>query len=1672
MPSPITSSFKRWWRGCGATTRVALTAFLAAMVIYGGGKGDGGGNGNGDGGNGGNGGVPLRIPRPAPTLRTGGSSTNDALRWTSFAIDGDRFDAALEWPATNLSDYAAIDIYHKGSLTNANWRWIHREVVYCPEDLAASVSFYGDELPYWEDEVTSRFLAYTNVVTAPFGVEYTNILVRVRAREEPRAGFFLAGSQRDTDGDSAPDAVEGSLGLDPLDPDMDGDGVPDGRELAIGASPLLSDTDGDGLDDGVEISRGAASTNGMALWIDTSAATNLVVLFIDSDDECVTLPMPFPLLIAGAAMTNLSVNANGLVGFSSGAAAFGGGDSYNNETAYIPVSQDPSSTIAAFWDDLRARPAMGSSVSIAVVGDEGSRTGVVEFSHVGFYSGTTNDFVSFQVQFPKAETNVVRVVFSEANGRGEGGSATVGARLVGDSGVEYSFNEDGSVFPGLAVEYHFGVGTSPLEADTDGDGLDDGQELAIGTDPLSADTDGDGFMDGWEVCFGTDPFDPGEPIPEGDPDGDGLDNLAESQLGTNPFSADTDGDGISDGEERGHVLASTQPPFPMEIATNILGRFTNLDSGRVSLDLPFAIRPRGARECTRVVVGIDGKLSLATGSGTTLPSSPTATRPLVVRAFDDNLKAYTNELGSALSVTMSGTNGVRRFVVEYRAFGFHGLEASETNSVSFQISFAEDEPDVVSVRHFRADGGTNGLSNRALGGSAELSCRTALSYPVYSVDMPAALPGLALEYHLGVGTSPLEADTDGDGLDDGQELAIGTDPLSADTDGDGIGDWAEVAAGTDPTLADTDGDGLDDAEEATLGTNPLSADTDGDAMPDAWEVAHGLNPLLGDSSLDADGDGLDNLAEFNLGTEPRNPDTDGDGSPDCAEVANGTNPLSSDTDGDGLPDGVEAQIGSNPLLRDTDGDGLDDKWEHYHARFNPLDATDAAADFDDDGLPNLLEVIQSRTNYDSADTDGDGLSDYAEWNGPTNPLKADTDGDGLSDGAETTLGTSPVNADTDGDGLPDGWEVRYGYNPLDATSPTPNADPDGDGLDNLAEAQLGTNPLAADTDGDGLGDNQEIALGTNPCDADTDCDGLADGAETTLGTNPLQPDTDSDGMADGWEQSQGFDPTTDNAQTARTDDDFDADPDGDGLANGIECAYGANPFASDTDGDGVGDAAEIMQGSDPTDAGDGGDAANVIRVEFEFGDFSGSHSEKYRLEVKPLSGDGATPKTHTLLNQRYGETDTRKVALKPGWKYEVRLRHVATDPDYSGDPNPDYDYRLLMTPLETPSRVFLDDSDNLFGRSKGNQTATFTTSPKVAHLYALKRPEIAISKSGLPGWGEMDESEVVLSDEEMKIRIKVKPNVPSLDALQEALGDKFTIYTDTEPEGAEIAFSAGDQFVRNADSSEVRIVKTRTQLKALGLLPANEEDGVDEMAWMDIIETAGQGYGDSEAFSALGYTFRGKATLDTSQTLNSSPPNSVPSSDYMKAAGCELAKVEYGGTISNVRQIMNQADVFYYSGHGIIYNGSINRGFTPDMLGDSWKGDLNCAIIAGCSVLNISGHRIKSFGLSTRFKRWTRFQRDRSIGALWESTADIIFLGYCYTAPLDNQGAVPIAEDFAAKIKNGMDYIQAWKEANNRPTGRNACAIDCTVSPHRFWYWDETSGTPEWTRIDKGGTSW
>ena len=113
----------------------------------------------------------------------------------------------------------------------------------------------------------------------------------------------------------------------------------------------------------------------------------------------------------------------------------------------------------------------------------------------------------------------------------------------------------------------------------------------------------------------------------------------------------------------------------------------------------------------------------------------------------------------------------------------------------------------------------------------------------------------------------LEADSDGDGMPDSFEDDHGLDKnditdASLDNDAtggaDGLTNLQEFLAGTDPQDADTDDDGLNDGDEVNghlnpwtnsiLGsppgdpTDPLDPDSDDDGDNDGTEITNGTDP--------------------------------------------------------------------------------------------------------------------------------------------------------------------------------------------------------------------------------------------------------------------------------------------------------------------------------------------------------------------------------------------------------------------------------------------------------------------------------------------------------------------------------------------------------------------------------------------------------------------------------------------------------------------------------------------------------------------------------------------------------------------------------------------------------------------------------------------------------------
>ncbi|MBT3219331.1 MAG: DUF2341 domain-containing protein [Proteobacteria bacterium] len=234
----------------------------------------------------------------------------------------------------------------------------------------------------------------------------------------------------------------------------------------------------------------------------------------------------------------------------------------------------------------------------------------------------------------------------------------------------------------------------------------------------------------------------------------------------------------------------------------------------------------------------------------------------------------------------------------------------------------------------------------------------------------------------------VEYDTNGT-LDTDQDGTL--DINDNDDDNDGVLTADEVEAGSDPHQTDSDGDGIDDGEE--WGTTPsqptnsdndiyidaLDPDDDGDGLTTAFE---GTADLDGDGTPnyldeDSDGDGLDDADELKNNGNPK--DTDDDGTID---------PWDTDDDNDGISTADELSVQADPLSIDSDNDGIADIDEWTDAS-DPLDS-------DDDRKP---DIVDDDDDGDGHLTSFEGDTDF-DNDGTPNYLDLDSDGDGALDAAE------------------------------------------------------------------------------------------------------------------------------------------------------------------------------------------------------------------------------------------------------------------------------------------------------------------------------------------------------------------------------------------------------------------------------------------------------------------------------------------------------------------------------------------------------------------------------------------------------------------------------------------------------------------------------------------------
>lgn len=418
----------------------------------------------------------------------------------------------------------------------------------------------------------------------------TNLSVEVEAARlpggtVPPAAFFKA------------TAYDG-LGTD--DEDDDNDGIPNGWERSHGTNPRRADTDGDGIPDGVEAAW--ASVGEPFPELDLSSLTNVLAgtLPYAVFPPSFSMTLPFAVEMAGHASTNAVVNINGIVAFLEQGADPASLSTFSQHGQPTNLYATTQGAVAAYGFPFLLMGYTGSQLRAGIVQDSQGRWFVAEWCDMqdpmGFANLTLGS-ATFRLAVSEEDPSTFRVQYVDVESIIDSTQALFGAH--GFDGTPSFLLSDG-VTNGMTIAYHFGAGTNPSNADTDGDGLPDGweaayemnplvantgdlrtdasadpdldgliniEEAALGTDPFQPDTDGDGMDDGWETKYGFDPCthnsqtERTDDDANADPDGDGLSNAVECAWRTNPASSDSDGDGVTDNAE---IAQNSDPADPTD----------------------------------------------------------------------------------------------------------------------------------------------------------------------------------------------------------------------------------------------------------------------------------------------------------------------------------------------------------------------------------------------------------------------------------------------------------------------------------------------------------------------------------------------------------------------------------------------------------------------------------------------------------------------------------------------------------------------------------------------------------------------------------------------------------------------------------------------------------------------------------------------------------------------------------------------------------------------------------------------------------------------------------------------------------------------------------------------------------------------------------------------------
>lgn len=623
--------------------------------------------------------------------------------------------------------------------------------------------------------------------------------------------------------------------------------------------------------------------------------------------------------------------------------------------------------------------------------------------------------------------------------------------------------------------YKYAVTSDPNNPDTDGDGLNDEVEFLIKSDPRKYDSDDDGLRDAEEwnqwltspTSVDTDGdarggSDPGDQLAPNQALFDGLELFDQTVLrlkpghpdrvvkprATSPTLADTDGDGVSDADE-----------FDSTVRNSVVADLPRLEYelvGDVDVRLMIEYAESEAESEER---------------GVTLTQSDTDT----VASSLSNTIGWSLEIATTIGIE-AGTAHTTSNISTTVTGGIHGETTWTTSKESSHTASEETSEVIIKSKEFTETAAEGSIRTAILlknagnttftlnGLSVLVSQREKLkkpgdrspAKPIKTIatmspvfDAVALAPGetagpfelaatgvnadaikelLAHPDTLMLGTAGLNF-TDSAGLDFDfvRQFTVAQTAYIVIDFGDGEVRHHNVATNVDRNPDSTyRGITLRQVLEEVLGL-PFGDDTNGYTTmvdPDPKSDLQVLESLLDRRYTRRDGvarnvwnmitnNGAHTTVDFNDAVLRAG---------DYVHLM-----FSRDDDNDGLSNSLEKAAGTDQdpsSDADADRDGLTDRFEVIDGWIAFEDPADP-----DRRHPQGIEKFRVFSSATSADTDGDGLTDFEEWQARSDPNDPDTDGDSLLDGHDPfpiyRAATLFVDADAPEGGNGRKWATAY-----------------------------------------------------------------------------------------------------------------------------------------------------------------------------------------------------------------------------------------------------------------------------------------------------------------------------------------------------------------------------------------------------------------------------------------------------------------------------------------------------------------------------------------------------------------------------------------------------------------------------------------------------------------------